>query len=569
METIKNLFGWFRRWEYSGLFLLVLIILVLHFSTIMQPNEPLFDEIHYVEDGRLIIDGEGTQRGEHPPLGKLFIVAGMQMFGDNPFGWRFFPVIFGAAGIVFMYLICRRLNLSKKVSYLATFLLALENLSFVQGSTAMLDVFSLTFTLAAFWLYLKERYVMSGVVVALSALAKLSGALAILVIGLHWLLTGGWTKVWHRWHLLLRFFTSHKRRWCFPLLFLCNWWLGIISFSLAILGMLALFNLGDSFGLSIIGNDQGLIGILRILGLIFLGVILMDPRQWHFLLWFLTGRRHRWRFLLWFLNRWRFLLLMLAAPITFVALMPLFDYIIWGEWLNPITQIQKMISGTGSIVFAFDTQETNSIASRPWEWLLPLWYGRIWWGHFVLPYWWTPRYLGMISPTVTVFIMPLVIYIIYRAIRGKTDALFLFAWFFGTYMVWIPASLITDRISYLFYFYPTVGAICIGMSIFIFKLLAIARERQRGKLRWFIIVVVPLYLLLHMYAFIIMAPFSIGQTTPPYIGLSFTSESIWWAIPLGLLLYIFTLFYLGIFKWRGFGDSLTPAANQVDMPPEQ
>jgi hypothetical protein len=72
-----------------------------------------------------------------------------------------------------------------------------------------------------------------------------------------------------------------------------------------------------------------------------------------------------------------------------------------------------------------------------------------------------------------------------------------------------------------------------------------------------------------MYAFINMAPLSLGQTTPPYIGLSFTSGSIWWAIPLGLLLYIFTLRFLGIFKWRGFGDSLTPVENQVDMPPEQ
>ena len=184
METITRLLIRFSKWEYAGLCLLVLIILVLHFSIIAQPNEPLFDEKHYVPDARLIIDGEGTERLEHPPLSKLFIVAGIQLFGDNPWGWRFFPIIFSVAGIVFFYLICRRLNLSKRVSYLATFLLALENLSFVQGSIAMLDVYSLTFTLAAFWLYLKGRYVMSGVAVGLSVLAKLSGALAILVINL-------------------------------------------------------------------------------------------------------------------------------------------------------------------------------------------------------------------------------------------------------------------------------------------------------------------------------------------------------------------------------------------------
>ncbi len=492
METIKRLIDWFRRWEYSGLCLLVLIILMLHFSIIMQPNEPLFDEKHYVSDARLIMQGEGTERPEHPPLGKLFIVAGIQLFGDNPLGWRFFPVIFGAAGIIFIYLICRRLNLSKKTAYLATFLFALGNLVFVQGSIAMLDVFSLTFALAAFWLYLRGNYVMSGVAVGLSALTKLSGALAIVVIGLHWFMTVGYAEIWSLLRSLALFLTRHRR-------------------------------------------------------------------IWHFLLQFFTFIK----------NNWRFALLVLGAPITFVALMPLFDYVIWGEWLNPITQIDKMMSDTGSIVFTPDYPEANNIATRPWEWLLPIWYGKLHWAHLVLPYWWTPRYLGMISPTILVFAIPLFIYIVYRAIKGKIDAFFLFAWFFGTYMIWIPASLITDRVSYLFYFYHTVGAICIGLAIVTFQLLDLARARQRGKLKWFIVVVVPLYLLLHMYVFIVLAPFSIGQATPPYLGLGFTSESIWWAIPLCLFLYLFTLRYLGIFKWRGFGDSLTPAENQVDMPLEQ
>jgi len=288
---------------------------------------------------------------------------------------------------------------------------------------------------------------------------------------------------------------------------------------------------------------------------------------------FLTRRKRIWHFLLQFFtfikNNWRFSLLVLAAPITFVALMPLFDYAIWGEWLNPITQIQKMISDTGSLVFTLDTQEANSIASRPWEWVLPLWYGKIHWQHFLLPYWWTPRYMGMISPTITAFIIPLAVYIIYRAIRGKTDALFPFVWFFGTYMLWIPASLITDRVSYLFYFYPTVGAICIGIAIAIFKLMYLARQSQGNKLRWLAAVIIPLFLLVHVYIFINIGPFSIGQANPPYIGISITPQSIWWAIPLCLFLYLFTLRYLGIIKWFGFGDSLAASEVQVDKPLEQ
>ena len=432
METLKVFISRFRRWQYSGLFLLLLIVLVLHFSTIMLPNEPVFDEVHYIEDGRIIIDSDYSQRPEHPPLGKLFIVAGIQLFGDNPFGWRIFPIIFSSAGIVLIYLICRRLNLSKKVSYFAAFLLAVENLSFIQGGIAMLDVFSLTFTLAAFWLYLKERYVLSGWMVALSALAKLNGMLALLVIGLHW---------------------------------------------------------------------------------------------------FLNGRKHQ----------WRFLFSMLSAPILFLAMMPLFDYIIWGEWLNPITQLQEMMDLTSQITFA--SYDPGSIATRPWMWVL---------APIILNYWFTPHYIGMISPTVWVFMMPLVLYIIWRSIKGDNPVLFLFSWFFGLYMIWIPASLITDRASYLFYFYPAIGAICIGLAIVVFKLLDIARARRRGRIRNFLVLGTLLYALSHIIAFIRLSP-----------------VSLWWSIPLGIMLYLITAYGTGIFNWYRPWKRVAVAEIQVDMPPQQ
>ena len=89
----------------------------MHFSIIRIPDKPVFDEVHYVTDARGIISGHETIRGEHPSLGKLFVIAGMLIFGDNALGWRFFSVILGAISIVLFYLICRNLSLSRRAAF--------------------------------------------------------------------------------------------------------------------------------------------------------------------------------------------------------------------------------------------------------------------------------------------------------------------------------------------------------------------------------------------------------------------------------------------------------------------
>jgi dolichyl-phosphate-mannose-protein mannosyltransferase len=455
METLKDLVKRFGRWEYYGLVVLLVIVLSLHLSTIMVPDRPLFDELHYVPDARVIMQGDATERPEHPPLSKLFIIAGMEMFGDNPAGWRFFPIVFSLGGVVFFYLICRRLNLSKRASFIATFILGLENLSFVHGHIAMLDIYSLTFSLLAFWLYLKERYVISGVAIGISALAKLTGALAILVIGLHWVLNGGLLKTWRQFRILYRLLTRHIKR------------------------------------------------------------------RWRLLTWFLAVRV--WR-------RLRFIPSMLAAPITLVALMPLMDFGVFHKWINPIERINTMMEISGSITYDWVEAGTGS---RPWMWVLT---------PEVMPYWYNPNYTGMISPTLWVFIMPLVLYIIYRAIRGNTLVLFPLSWFIGTYLFWIPVSLLTDRVTYLFYFYPTVGAIAIGLAIVMSPLLN--RAIGRG--------LIAVYLLLHAIAFIVISP-----------------VALCWSIPLCLLLYIFTFWFTGLGEGLRFRRRAEPPEIQVDMPSEQ
>lgn len=373
------------HWEYFWLSLLLLATIVMHFSMIASPATLVFDEHHYVSDARSILQGGQTERQEHPSLGKLFIVAGIFLLGDNPVGWRFFSIIFGTINIALFYLICRRLAMSRKATSLATFMLALDNLSFVQSSVAMLDVFSFTFMLGAFWLYLKERYWLSGIAVGLSALAKLYGVLALPAIVLHWLLTP-------------------RRR---------------------------------------------------------------DVRQ--------------------------LVTMFLVTALSFALLMIPFDFIVFHRLIDPISRIRTMLSLSGSLTFGSVTHE---LATRPWEWILrPV----------GMAYSYDPHYAAVISPTIWALIIPAVLYMAYRAAKGSEAGLFGVMWFVSTYLFWIPTSLITNRISFIFYFYPTVGAICIGLGLGLAQLDMIAEKKRAGKLRW-LVLLVPTYLVLHVVAFVLLTP---------------------------------------------------------------
>ena len=76
----------------------------------------------------------------------------------------------------------------------------------------------------------------------------------------------------------------------------------------------------------------------------------------------------------------------------------------------------------------------------------------------------------------------------------------------GTYLVWIPLSLITDRVSYVYYFYPTVGAICLGLGLGLSQLFTFYRERKPGKLKKTVLALFVFYLSFHLICFIILSP---------------------------------------------------------------
>jgi dolichyl-phosphate-mannose-protein mannosyltransferase len=395
-----------KKRQYSGILILLLLVSALHFSTIMQPAQAVFDEQYYVPAAQSILQGHGTDRTEHPPLGPLIIASGISIFGDNPFGWRFFPVLFGDIGVFLFYLICLRLRIPRRYAYLAAFLLSFENLTFIQSSLAMLDVFSLTLMLAAFWFYLRGNYVSAGLMTGLAALAKLTGLLALPIIVLHWLIT--------------------NRRELKPL-------------------------------------------VMQII----------------------------------------------VAPAALLGLMPILDFFIWHKWLSPFSQLSTMLQISSGSTFA---KYPSDMLSRPWEWILK---------PEILTYWIEPHYLAMISPTLWALIIPATGFIIYRSFKNNAAAIFALVWFAGTYLIWMPASLAGDRMSYVYYFYPAVGSVCLALTLMAISLENFSRNRQPDKWKKLIDLIIPLYLLLSLGAFIILSPVSYG-----------------WKAPLCIAAYLFSRYYL-------------------------
>ncbi|MHB8105346.1 MAG: phospholipid carrier-dependent glycosyltransferase [Dehalococcoidales bacterium] len=387
MEIKSKLYR-FYKWEYFWLSLIVLATLIMHFCIITNPSDLIFDEKHYVYDARSISENATDLRPEHPPLGKLIIVAGIQIFGDNPWGWRVFPVLFGTATIIMFYLLCRRLGMSKNASNIATFLLAFENMTFVQNSVAMLDVFYLTFMMAAFLLYVSRRYITSGIAIGLAGLAKLNGLLALPTVVIHW------------------FFTRQRR------------------------------------------------------------------------------------------TRW-FVLTIVFAVLAFVELMIVGDVAITRNFStieDPIHRLHDMMSLTSSLTFA---NVTHPAASPPWQWLL---------SYFPMAYWYMPHYSGALSFTIWAFTIPTFGYMVWRAIKKSEAALFGVAWFFSVYLIWIPATIITDRVTYPFYYYPAIGATCLGLGMALNQALDYFRNGRVTWLRRTLLVLFIVFLVAHLLSFLILSP---------------------------------------------------------------
>jgi dolichyl-phosphate-mannose--protein O-mannosyl transferase len=202
-----------RRNGYALAVALVLLVsAALRLWQLGTPPTMMFDEVYYAKDANVIVENRAGTHGAypwaagdevswpHPEMGKMAIAAGIVVFGDRPFGWRFPAVVAGIALLALVYPLGRRLGLSPPWALLGLLFAAADPLGIAQSRIATLDIFIAVWTVAC--IYLVLRYVqdgwrtrwllLSGLAGGMATATKWSGALALLaallIITISWLL---------------------------------------------------------------------------------------------------------------------------------------------------------------------------------------------------------------------------------------------------------------------------------------------------------------------------------------------------------------------------------------------
>ncbi len=170
----------------------------------------IFDESYYVNAAR-VIDGIEPPLGapyhgapkyedpnaEHPQLAKLVIAGGIELFGDNPRGWRIGSVLFGLIAMVALYMLVQAAGGSAWLALGAVAVMSLDNLLLVHGRIATLDIYAVAMMLVAAALYMRKHPLLAGMALGIAGCMKeVALYLAFVVILLEALryARAGWTR---------------------------------------------------------------------------------------------------------------------------------------------------------------------------------------------------------------------------------------------------------------------------------------------------------------------------------------------------------------------------------------
>ena len=160
--------------------LIALASFVLRLVNLGSTKGFIFDEVYYVDGARDLlkygveVSGSNPEFIVHPPVGKWLIGAGIAIFGDNEFGWRFATALIGTLIILVFARLVHVLFYSPLLTALGAALMALDGLLLVHSRTALLDLFLTFFVLLAIYLWHQQRHWLAAIAIGLAMGCKWS-----------------------------------------------------------------------------------------------------------------------------------------------------------------------------------------------------------------------------------------------------------------------------------------------------------------------------------------------------------------------------------------------------------
>jgi predicted membrane-bound dolichyl-phosphate-mannose-protein mannosyltransferase len=205
---VTGVHAWAMQRRSPAVWLLAALVLVSLAARLAWLGEPcrspcrsptdhilVFDEAYYVNAAR-VIAGIRPPAGapyanaplgvdansEHPPLVKLLIAGGIELFGDRPLAWRLPSVLLGTVAILGMFVLVRAAGGGPWLGLGAAALMAADNLLLVHGRIGTLDIAAVAAMIWAAALYLRGRPILAGVVIGVGACAKEVAPYVLLVL---------------------------------------------------------------------------------------------------------------------------------------------------------------------------------------------------------------------------------------------------------------------------------------------------------------------------------------------------------------------------------------------------
>lgn len=143
----------FTKRDFLLLAGLTVAALLLRFINLSHPAEIVFDETYFANFANNYLTNTKFFDAE-PPLAKFLIAGGIELFGFNPFGWRFTTALFGAGVIPLMYVLAKRLFGGTVIPLCAGLLALFDGLLLVESRVAVIDVYVVFFNLLTYILFL-------------------------------------------------------------------------------------------------------------------------------------------------------------------------------------------------------------------------------------------------------------------------------------------------------------------------------------------------------------------------------------------------------------------------------